>query len=198
MTNEIATIKQSPTEIEAKEAYLKVIRAEGANETEIKHLFYLSEKHNLDPIDREIYLLPFSGKKGGRKEFLPYVSYAGLVKCAHKSGFFDGIEEELVFSPDGKILGAKARVWVKGSGHPCSSMCLMSEYNKGWFIWLSMPGAMILKCAKARALRDAFNLEGLYIEEEFMSPATVETEPMKQEIKEKKRAPAEPVEEVEF
>jgi phage recombination protein Bet len=188
MTTDVVTIQPSPAEAEAREAYLKVIRAEGANDTEIKHLLYLAEKHHLDPVSREIYLLPFSAKKGGRKDFLPYVSYAGLVKCAHKSGFFDGIEEELVFSTDGsKILGAKARVWTKGSEHATISMCLMSEYNKGYSVWLTLPGAMIMKCAKARALRDAFNLEGLYIEEEFMSPVSSESEPYKQEITERKR-----------
>jgi len=185
---ETALIESNP----AKDAYLKAIRADGASENEVTHMLYLAEQHKLDPLLKEIYLLPFKNKKG-KQEFLPYVSYAGLVKCAHKSGYFDGIEEELVFSPDGKILGAKARVWTKGSDHPCSAMCMMSEYNKGYSVWASMPGAMIMKCAKARALRDAFNLEGLYIEEEFMMPASGTGEPLKQDIKEKKRIAA-PVE----
>lgn len=175
-----------------KEAYLKAIKADGASDNEISHMFYIAENHGLDPLLKEIYLLPFKNARG-KREFLPYVSYNGLVKCAHKSGFFDGIEEELVFSTDGKIIGARARVWVKGFNHPCSSMVMMSEYNKGYSVWASMPGAMIMKCAKARALRDAFNLEGLYIEEEFMSPSNVVNESLKQDITERKRLP-DPVE----
>lgn len=176
----------------AKEAYLTAIRAEGANENEVSHMLYLAEKHNLDPLNREIYLLPFKDKKDGKTvtKFLTYVSYAGLVKCAHLSGFFDGIEEELVFGEDGRILGARARVWTKTSSHACVALCMMNEYNKGYSVWATMPGAMIMKCAKARALRDAFNLEGLYIEEELMAPMDTKTEPLKQEIKEKKRITA--------
>lgn len=171
----------------AKDAYLTAIRAEGATENEVNHMLYLAEKHGLDPLMREIYLLPFSQKKGGRREFLPYVSYAGLVKSAHRSGKFGGIEEELVFSDDGKTIGARARVWTITSEHPTISMCLMREYNKGYSVWSTMPGAMLMKCAKARALRDAFDMEGLYIEEELMSPASGASEPLKQEIKERKR-----------
>lgn len=182
MTTELATTDNQEA---AKLAYLKAIRAEGASENEVTHMLYLAEKHDLDPLSKEIYLLPF--KKDGKKEFLPYVSYAGLVKCAHKSGFFDGIEEELVFSDDGKIIGARARIWTKCSNHPTIAMCMMSEYNKGYSVWASMPGAMLMKCAKARAIRDAFNIEGLYIKEELMEPANQESEPLKQEIKERKR-----------
>ncbi len=170
----------------AKEAYLKAIRADGASDAEVAHMLYLAEKHNLDPLSREIYLMPFTNKKG-KKEFVTYVSYFGLMKCAHRSGFFDGIEEELVFSDDGKILGAKARVWTKGSNHPTIAMGLLSEYTKGQFLWNTMPGAMVMKCVKTRAIRDAFNLAGLYSEEEFMVPATQESQPMKQEIKQRKR-----------
>ncbi len=181
MTTGAELVESNP----AKEAYLKAIRADGASENEVSHMLYLAEKHDLDPLSREIYLLPF--KKDGKKEFLPYVSYAGLVKCAHKSGFFDGIEEELVFSDDGKIIGAKARVWTKTSNHPTIAMALMTEYNKGYSVWSSMPGAMLMKCVKARAIRDAFNIEGLYIKEELMEPANQEVEPLKQEIKTRKR-----------
>ena len=185
MTEELVKVENNG----AKEAYLTAIRAEGATDNEVQHMLYLSEKHNLDPLNREIYLLPFKNKKG-KQEFLTYVSYAGLVKCAHKSGVFDGIEEELVFSEDGKILGAKARVWTKTSSHACIALCLMGEYNKGYSVWATMPGAMIMKCAKARALRDAFNLEGLYIEEELMVPVDTKAEPLKQEIKERKKIAA--------
>jgi phage recombination protein Bet len=187
MTEELVKVENNN---HVKEAYLTAIRAEGATDNEVKHLLYLAEKYNLDPANREIYLLPFSQKKGGRKEFIPYVSYAGLVKCAHLSGFFDGIEEELVFGDDGRILGARARVWTKTSSHACVALCMMTEYNKGYSVWATMPGAMIMKCAKARALRDAFNLEGLYIEEELMAPMDTKAEPLKQEIKEKKRIAA--------
>lgn len=185
MTEELVRVENNG----AKEAYLTAIRAEGATDNEVQHMLYLAEKHNLDPLNREIYLLPFKNKKG-KQEFLTYVSYAGLVKCAHLSKFFDGIEEELVFSEDGKILGAKARVWTKTSSHACIALCLMGEYNKGYSVWATMPGAMIMKCAKARALRDAFNLEGLYIEEELMVPVDTKAEPLKQEIKERKKIAA--------
>jgi len=186
MTEEtVALIQSNPAYI----AFLTAIRSEGASENEVTHMLYIAEQHGLDPLLKEVYLLPFKNKKG-KQEFLPYVSYAGLMKCAHKSGKYDGIEEELVFSSEGKILGAKARVWIKGSNHPCSAMCMMTEYDKGYSVWASMPGAMIKKCAKARALRDAFNLEGLYIEEEFMVPADGASEPLKQEIREKKRITA--------
>ena len=175
----------SPEQEAAKEAYLKTIRAAGASDREISHLMYLAKEHGLDPIKREIYLLPF--KNDGKKEFIPFVSYFGLIKCAHKSGYFDGIEEELVFSEDGKIIGARARVWTKGSNHPCIAMGLLKEYDKCRSVWSTMPGAMIMKCVKSRALRDAFNLEGLYIEEEFKVPALNEGTPYEQQIKERKK-----------
>ena len=185
MTEELVKVENN----QARDAYLTAIRADGATDNEVAHMLYLAEKHNLDPLNREIYLLPFKDKKG-KPCFLTYVSYAGLVKCAHLSGFFDGIEEELVFGEDGRIIGARARVWTKTSSHACVALCMMTEYNKGYSVWATMPGAMIMKCAKARALRDAFNLEGLYIEEELMSPMDTKAEPLKQEIKEKKKIAA--------
>jgi len=187
MTSETTDLvpANSAVQEKSKDDYLKAIRAEGASEREISHMWYLAEEHDLDPLKREIYLLPF--KKDGKKEFITYVSYFGLIKCAHKSGFFDGIEEELVFSDDGKIIGARARVWTKGSNHPTIAMGLLREYTKNQSLWNTMPGAMVMKCVKSRALRDAFNLEGLYIEEEFMVPVSSDEKPMVQTIKERKQ-----------
>jgi phage recombination protein Bet len=196
-STEVVPVESNEKENEARQAFLKAIRAEGRTDDEITHMLYLSDKYGLDPLAREIYLLPFKNLSG-KTEGLPYVSYAGLIKCAHKSGDFDGIEEELVFSESGNIIGARARVWTKGSNHPTIAMGMLSEYTKGRALWLSMPGAMLMKCVKARAIRDAFGLEGLYIEDEFKALPTNESQekPLKQEIKEKKKKIEEPKEDL--
>lgn len=187
MNPDDATVSQSQI------AFIKSVIAPGRSDNEIALLAHLSKHHNLDPLSGEIYLLPF-----GSGPARPFVSYAGMLRIAHRSGFFDGIESELVYTDDGKIVGARARVWVKGSTHPCSSLVLMNEYNSGKSVWASKPATMIMKVAKAHALRDAFDLNGLYIEEEFMVVSNSSAEPMRQEVRERKKVVEDVVEEVEF
>lgn len=75
---------------------------------------------------------------------------------------------ELVY-PDELILGGWAKVFRNDRTRPAIAVLQFSVYNTGYSRWKKDPGGMIVKCAEASALREAFptTLGGLYIAQEM-------------------------------
>jgi len=174
--------------------FIKTVIAPKCSDNEITLMLHLAGKYTLDPLLGEIYLMKYAGAPART-----YVSQAGLLSAASRTGQFDGIETELHYSEDGnKILGSTTRVWRKDASHPFQATVLMSEYNSGKSVWNDKPATMITKVSRVHALRLAFSFSGLYIEEEFDRADTSRYEPLEHGVKEKKKKPVEVVEEVEF
>jgi len=184
MNPDDASISQSQIE------FIKTVIAKDRTENEITLMLHMAKKYKLDPLLGEIYLLPFKGQPAR-----PYVSQAGMLAAAHQTGMFDGVETEIHYSEDGRVIGVTARVWRKDASHPFQDTVLMNEYNEGKSLWSTKPATMLGKVARSHALRYAFSLSGLYTIEEMQfedikRADTSRYEPLKQEIKERKKIAA--------
>jgi len=186
--------KQENVDLENREKVELVKRmfAKGANDDEFAVFLELAKRYNLDPFKRQIFFLPDRRQNEPGKIM---VSHAGLIHIAHSSDQWAGMktfivtkegEERLIVDDPSDIAGAVCYVYRKDWKEPLIHAVSFREYfksnNSQMGPWYSMPQTMIKKVAEAGALRRAFDLGGLYIEEEMDTSYTVYEE--KQEMKE--------------
>ena len=192
--------RKENTEIENKEKIelIKRMFAKGANDDEFAVFLELAKRYNLDPFKRQIFFLPDRRQNEPGKIM---VSHAGLIHIAHSSGQWGGMktfiitkdgEERLIVDNPDDIAGAVCYVYRKDWKEPLIHAVAFREYFKQnqskQGPWYSMPQTMIKKVAEAGALRRAFDLGGLYIEEEMDTSYTVYDVPeTTEEIKETKK-----------
>ena len=166
--------RKENTELESKEkvALIKRMFAKGANDDEFALLLELSKRYNLDPFKKQIFYIPGTGI---------LVSHAGMIHIAHQSGNWAGMktfiitkdgEEKLIADDPRNIAGAVCYVYRKDWIEPLIHAVTFREYFKPSrsnypSAWEKMPETMVKKVAEAGALRRAFDLGGLYIEEEM-------------------------------
>lgn len=173
-------IEAKKTEMEAKKEDIGLIRrmfAKGANEDEFRVFLELAKRYNLDPFKRQIYLLKSSNSN---EPATIMTSHAGLIHIAHESGKWAGMKtllltksgkEVLVCDPE-DIAGAVCYIWRTDWKEPLVHAVSFSEYYRRMpqgkrNIWDEKPATMIKKVAEAGALRRAFDLGGLYTEDEM-------------------------------
>lgn len=151
---------------------IKRTYAKGSTDDEFALLLELSKRYNLDPFKKQIFYIPGTGI---------LVSHAGLIHIAHQSGYWTGMktliitktgEEVYVVDDNKNISGAVCYIYRKDWNEPLVHAVSFQEYFKpsrtGYpGAWERMPQTMIKKVAEAGALRRAFDLGGLYIEEEM-------------------------------
>ncbi len=178
-------------EVEKKEGIGLIRRmfAKGANEDEFRVFLELAKRYNLDPFKRQIYLLKSSNSN---EPATIMTSHAGLIHIAHESGKWAGMKtllltksgkEVLVCDPE-DIAGAVCYIWRTDWKEPLVHAVSFSEYYRRMphgkrNIWDEKPATMIKKVAEAGALRRAFDLGGLYTEDEMdvnYSPVEYEEE----------------------
>lgn len=166
-------------------ALLKQSVAKGSTDIELQMFMHLCGQYKLDPFLKEIYFMK-------RKVYNPYkqgadkydeiptmmVSRDGFLAIAHKSGHFDGMETVALYDKDtGKLKGAKCTVYNNAMTHPITQSVLFEEYavmkdGKPMALWATKPETMIKKVAEAQALRKAFNIHGVYLQEEMDAEIT--------------------------
>jgi phage recombination protein Bet len=171
--------KQENVELESQEKIELVKRmfAKGATDDEFAVFLELAKRYNLDPFKRQIFFLPDKRQNEPGKIM---VSHAGLIHIAHNSDQWAGMktfiitkdgEEKLIVDDPKDIAGAVCYVYRKDWKEPLIHAVSFREYfkqnNSNIGPWYSMPQTMIKKVAEAGALRRAFDLGGLYIEEEM-------------------------------
>lgn len=142
----------------------------------------LCQARGLNPWVGDAFLLGYDTRDGA--QFSLITSIQALLKRSEASPFFDGIMAGLIVKDaagnvvdrDGafklkgdEILGAWCKVFRKDRSIPFVNRINFEVYNQGFSRWLKDPGGMIVKCAKAASLRDAFptQIGGCYIDEEF-------------------------------
>lgn len=193
--------KQENVDLENKEKVelIKRMFAKGATNDEFQVFLELAKRYNLDPFKRQIFFLPDRRQNEPGKIM---VSHAGLIHIAHSSEQWAGMktyiiskngEEKLIVDDPKDIAGAVCYVYRKDWKEPLIHAVAFKEYfkqnNSRMGPWYSMPQTMIKKVAEAGALRRAFDLGGLYIEEEMDTSYTVYDVPeTTEEVKEVKRA----------
>lgn len=192
--------KQENVDLENREKVELVKRmfAKGATDDEFAVFLELAKRYNLDPFKRQIFFLPDRRQNEPGKIM---VSHAGLIHIAHSSEQWAGMktyiiskdgEEKLIVDNPNDIAGAVCYVYRKDWKEPLIHAVAFREYFKKnqskQGPWYSMPQTMIKKVAEAGALRRAFDLGGLYIEEEMDTSYTVYDVPeTTEEIKETKK-----------
>ena len=195
--------RKENTELESKEKVelIKRMFAKGATDDEFAVFLELAKRYNLDPFKRQIFFLPDKRMNEPGKIM---VSHAGLIHIAHNSEKWAGMktfiitkdgEERLIVDDPSDIAGAVCYVYRKDWKEPLIHAVAFREYfkhnNSHAGPWYTMPQTMIKKVAEAGALRRAFDLGGLYIEEEMDTSYTaydVQEEMEKVEVKEPQRA----------
>jgi len=141
---------------------LKAKVAPNATNTEFELLMYLSQKYNLDPLLRQIWLVKF-----GDSPAQIYAGRDGFLEIAHRSGHFDGMKSDCVYDDGGKLISAWCEVFRNDMTHSFRSSVLLSEYTTGKNLWVTKPSVMLLKCAESICLRKSFSVSGLYAPEEI-------------------------------
>lgn len=175
-------VKQNGKEI-SKEV-IDLIRktvAKDANDLELQLFLHIAKEYDLDPILKEIVFMKRKVWNEYKQSYdeVPtmMVSRDGLLAIAHKSGHFDGIKTETILDDKGNIKGARCIVYNNACTHPIESEVLFSEYcvyrkdktgkTVPQALWATKPATMIRKVAESQALRRAFNVKGVYSQEEL-------------------------------
>lgn len=166
----------------------KIIRSQffppNASDAEMQYCIGVAKAFNLNPILKQIYFVPRRSKVNDQwiEKIEPLAGRDSFLTLAHRGGKFDGIESkvEIKETPvlkDGKWsrendLVATAIVYKKGSDRPFIVSVNYREYvqktAKGEItqFWRDKPETMLKKVAESQVLRKAFDITGLYAEEE--------------------------------
>jgi phage recombination protein Bet len=175
--NEIEAKKNNEVEKKEDIGLIRRMFAKGASEDEFRVFLELAKRYNLDPFKRQIYLLKSSNSN---EPATIMTSHAGLIHIAHESGKWAGMKtllltksgkEVLVCDPE-DIAGAVCYIWRTDWKEPLIHAVSFNEYYRRMpqgrrNIWDEKPATMIKKVAEAGALRRAFDLGGLYTEDEM-------------------------------
>ena len=151
-----------------------------ATPTEMQVFLESCRAWHANPFLGEAYFIKFGSKPGAT---VP--SWKLYLKRAEQHPQYDGMEFGVVVARDGvmsqeqrsayykelgeTLLGGWAKVYRKDRRTPTYVELSLKSMDKQQANWKSMPDVMIVKCAKAAALREAFPVElgTMYIEEEI-------------------------------
>jgi len=171
MTEALTLIQDKPIQTWAAgeiETAKRLMKCPNATQTEWEKLVLLSSTYNLNPLLNEIWIIPGKGVTVGLQ---------GMIKTAIRSGQYDGIKAHIydkegkIWDGDGLPCYATCIVWRKACHHEFEQTAYWRDFGKQTTkedsSWNKMPGYMLEKVAKSHALKLAFNLEGLYIPEEY-------------------------------
>nr|DAK15112.1 MAG TPA: RecT protein [Caudoviricetes sp.] len=167
---------------------------------DLKLFLAISNQYGLNPFKKEIYATYVWNKERQREELTPIVSIHGLRKMARKSTtprYTHTGAAELEFSKDdpSQIISATVPVFgIFSSGVSAISAGVspveITRYT-AYFdefarrkkdgdlnsMWRSRPRMMLIKCAEANAIRQGFDISGLYIEEEIANDKVIDADP---------------------
>lgn len=130
------------------------------------------QSRRLNPYDGDAFIVGYDSKDGA--QFSIITSYQSLNKRAAASNQYDGSDFGLtvvndkhelidvpgsIVPPKTKLAGAWCKLYRKDRKHPTYTRIDFGGYNQGRGRWQTDPGGMIVKCAKAAAMREAFPQE---------------------------------------
>lgn len=152
--------------------------------SDLKLFMAQASQYGLNPFKKEIYATYMWDSTKG-ESLTPIVSIHGLRKLARQGGIYTHTgAAEVTMSEDGKEI-VSATVPVYGQYDKSAAPIEITRYtamfgefakkNKDGNLtstWGKMPRVMIIKCAEANAIRQGFDISGIYIEEEI-SPTTI-------------------------
>ena len=158
---------------------------QSATVADMQYCIGVAKAFNLNPILKQIYFVPRRSNVNGQwiEKVEPLAGRDSFLTLAHRTGKFAGIESkvEIKETPimiDGKWirqndLVATATVYRKDTERPFVVSVNYREYvqtnkdGKPTQFWASKPETMLKKVAESQVLRKAFDITGLYAEEEY-------------------------------
>lgn len=183
MSNEIVTIDW------LSEDNKKIIKNQffppNATPADMQYCIGVAKTFNLNPILKQIYFVPRRSQVNGQwiEKVEPLAGRDSFLTLAHRTGKFAGIEskveiKETPIMVDGKWtrqndLVATATVYRKDTERPFVVSVNYREYvqtnkeGKPTNFWATKPETMLKKVAESQVLRKAFDITGLYAEEEY-------------------------------
>ena len=153
--------------------------------SDMKYCMSVAKTFNLNPILKQIYFVPRRSNVNGQwiEKVEAVCGRDSYLTLAHRTGKFAGIEskveiKETPIMVDGKWtrqndLVATATVYRKDTERPFVVSVNYREYvqtnkdGKPTQFWASKPETMLKKVAESQVLRKAFDITGLYAEEEY-------------------------------
>jgi len=159
MTTSVARADSNWTQDQIK--LIKDTVAKGATDDEFTLFLYTATKYNLDPLIKQIWCVKY-----GNSPAAIFTGRDGFLAKAHESGQFNGLKTIPEFDVEGVVISATCSVYRKDMDHPIEVTAYLKEYTSGKANWLKMPTTMICKVAESQALRKAFNISGIYSEDE--------------------------------
>lgn len=166
------------------ETVLSIIPPE-VTDGEVAAFFHQITRTNLDPMARQIYLVPRWDNSSGRNKYSVQVGIDGYRLIADRTGLYAGSGDTIFddgltqyqWTKTGRLTPVTATVTVtkllsNGAVGSFTATALWESYYPGdkmGYMWKKFPLLMLGKVAEALALRKAFpsQLSGLYIAEEM-------------------------------
>lgn len=155
-----------------------------ATKSDVDYCLGVAKSLGLNPIVKEIWFIERKANINGQwvTKIEPMAGRDSYIKVAHRSGLFGGIEshselKDIPYLNNGnwetkKDLVAFAKVYKKGFDNPFIAEVNYNEYvqltkdGKPTKFWAEKPHTMLKKVAEAQALKKAFNITGIYDENE--------------------------------
>lgn len=119
---------------------------------QIELLFRLAERYNLDPLTKEISLVPGSGA---------FVGVWGRLHVAHRSGLLDGLEADQE-EEDDRYYKVRCVVWRKDMSRPAAKVIgrVAKSENKQWPIEIARARAIRAALGYAFSIHDTYDQDG--------------------------------------
>ena len=170
---------------EEKQVINRQFFPQGADDGDKIYCMKVAEAFNLNPILKQIYFVPRKTQVNGQwaEKVEPLAGRDSFLTLAHRTGKFNGIESkvEIKDTPvlkDGKWirendLVATATVYRTDCERPFIVSVNYREYvqtkrnGEVTQFWRDKPETMLKKVAESQVLRKAFDITGLYAEEEY-------------------------------
>jgi len=164
---------------EQKTLIKRMCQAEGLDDNEFQVFLHICQRRRLDPILRQIYATKRNKKfKEGNVEkwikiLVPIVAIEGMTATAERSKTYAPSSKAPEYTWEANGLPKSCTVWMKkfaqGEWHEFSFTAFYKEFCQDTDLWKKMPAHMLMKCARAGALRMGWpeDCGGLYIEEEW-------------------------------
>jgi len=119
----------------------------GVPDEEILKGLAIANYLGLDPIKKQVHMVPFG------KSVQLIVSYLEYIKRAERSGKLNGWQVQIIEQPEVK---AKVTIWRKDWEKPFEWEVYLKEAQRNTPTWREMPLFMLRKVAIAQAFRIAF------------------------------------------
>ncbi len=196
MSELIKSADLAPKQFNEEQLFLiKNIICKGASDDEIAIFLQICKHTRLDPIAKQIWMIPRWDSKVSKNVYTPQVSIDGARLIADRTGnYAPGRKTEFEYKQDGSLLSATAFVKKKtsdGIWHEIEATAFFEEYvqtytdkktneTKVMGLWSSKPHTMIQKVAEMVCLRRGFpsEMSGVYVEGELDKYSVLDVTPV--------------------